>query len=71
MCNTGQIMQTNTCKYLQVNMSKPVWWIRIGIYSQLSSSSPFSKNLKTIQTPHRLFWDFGADKTFTNPLVRR
>ena len=31
--------------------------------SALSSTSAISTDLKRIQTPHSLFWDFGADKT--------
>ena len=44
---------------------QPVWWMRVDIDSQLSSILAFSTYLKRIQTPHRLFWDFGADKTST------
>ena len=44
---------------------KPVWWMRVDIDTQLSSISAFSMDLKRIQTPHSLFWDFGADKTST------
>ena len=39
--------------------------MRIDIDTQLSSISAFSMDLKRIQTPHSLFWDFGADKTST------
>ena len=42
-----------------------VWWMRVGINSLLSSISAFSTDLKRIQTPHRLFWGFEADKTST------
>ena len=33
--------------------------------SPLSSILAFAKDLKQIETPHTLFRDFGADKTFT------
>ena len=39
--------------------------MRIGINSLLLSISAFSSDLKRIQTPHRSFWNFWADKTFT------
>ena len=39
--------------------------MRIDTVSVLSSNSTFLTDLKRIQTPHTLFWDFGADKTFT------
>ena len=42
-----------------------VWWMRVGNYSQLPSISAFSTDLKRIETPHRLFRDLGAGKTFT------
>ena len=42
-----------------------VWQMRIATFSQLSSISAFSTNLKRIQTPHNLFWGIRADKTFT------
>ena len=45
--------------------------MRVGINSPVSSISAFSTDLKRIQTLHSLFRDFGADKTFYNPLVRR
>ena len=36
-------------------------------YSLVDEASilAFSTDLKRIQTPHRLFWDFGTDKTLT------
>ena len=48
-------------------LSLAVWGlpVRVGIESLLSSISAFSTDLKSIQTPHSLFRDFGADKTFT------
>ena len=42
-----------------------VWWMRVDIILVLSSISAFLTDLKRIQNPNRLFWDFGADKTFT------
>ena len=47
------------------SVSGPVWWIRVDINLELSSISSFSTDLNRIQTPHSLFWDFRADKTFT------
>ena len=44
---------------------KPVWWMRVDINWLLSSISAFLTELKRIQTPHSLFWEFGADKTLT------
>ena len=41
-----------------------VWWMRVGIKSQLSSISASLTDLKRIQMPNRLFWDFRADITF-------
>ena len=43
----------------------PVWWTRVDIDLLLSLILAFSTDLKRIQTPHGLFWDFGADKTST------
>ena len=40
---------------------RSVWWMRVGINSQLSSILAFTSDLK-IQTQHRLFWVFRADK---------
>ena len=39
--------------------------VRVDINSPLSSIWAFSMDLKRIQTSPCLFWDFGADKTFT------
>ena len=39
--------------------------MRVDIVSAMSSISAFLTDLKRIQTPHSLFWGFGADKTFT------
>ena len=39
-----------------------VWWMRVGIYLQLTSILAFSTDLTRIQTPHTLFRDFRADK---------
>ena len=38
--------------------------MRVDIVSAMSSISAFLTGLKRIQTPHSLFWGFGADKTF-------
>ena len=45
----------------------PVWWMRVDIVSVLSQSSisAFWTDPKRIQTPHSIFWDFWAHKTFT------
>ena len=51
--------------YWKHSLHKAFWWIRVGINSQLSSISAFSTDLKRIQTPHRLFLVFWADKTST------
>ena len=51
--------------YLAWTSTKATWWMRVGIDSPLSSISAFSTDLKRIWTPHLLFWDFWADKTFT------
>ena len=48
-----------------VFIQRPVRWMRVDIVSAMSSISAFLTDLKRIQTPHSLFWDFGADKTFT------
>ena len=41
----------------------PVWWLRVGIDSQLSSISALSTDLKRTQTTNNYFWGFGANKT--------
>ena len=38
--------------------------MRLDIVSAMSSISALLTDLKRIQTPQSLFWDFGADKTF-------
>ena len=45
-----------------------VWWMWVDIDSMLSSISAFQMDLERIQTPHSLFWDSWAEKTFYNLL---
>ena len=42
--------------------SRAVWWMRVDIVWAMSSISAFLTDLKRIQTPRSLFWDFEADK---------
>ena len=57
------------CPLLHITLSQSGgchWhWMRVDINSALSSISAFAMDLKRIQTPHTLFFDFGADKSFT------
>ena len=41
--------------------------MRVGNDKRPASFSAFLTDLKRIQTPHRLLWDFGAEKIFTTP----
>ena len=46
----------------QIKCFSSVWWGRVGINSPLFSIQEFSTDLKRIQSPHRLFQGFRADK---------
>ena len=61
----ASLMARNTSYIVTLCYSKAVQWLRVDIVSAMSSISTVWKNLKRIQTPHSLFWDFRADKTFT------
>ena len=51
-----------TCSTTDVHV---ILEMRLGNHSQIASIQATSVDLRRIQTPHSLFRDFGADKTFT------
>ena len=52
-------------KDIPIEHKHPVWWMRVGIKSLLSSISAFYKEFKLHTVYWTLFWVFGADKTST------
>ena len=59
------LLKGRTSRWHLCQQASPVLWIRVDIVSAMSSISAFLTDLKRIQTPHTLFWDFWADKPFT------
>ena len=64
MCNVINVYYVliKVCSQeFQYISSCPVWWMRVDINLLLSSISAFATDLRRIETPDSLFWNFRAD----------
>ena len=61
----NQFFIQSLCAFWWYVCKKKTWAQRVGIKSQLPLISVFSTDLKRIITPHWLFWDLVAEKSFT------